>query len=494
MSALHRQMLKRGRAELGAYDGYAPAEAGLPSASRSGAPSAPAESSRASADLPAMTPSCASARGSSGHQDGTIFVAPESGDEEAELGDGVSHQTPATAGFRRAAHAAQAAAEAEPCAAPAEAFLAENLQQRLAAMFLAGPGAPRPSGMKQVADAAQLWLLVAVKTAAHAFWEAHEEQARSCCKPSLLSETEVRGYLANDALGNPLLPPGYGAHCPDAVGKRVSNGVVKATKVATAARKTARDMARTAARKGGAVDADAAEKAAQAALAAEYDLQLPGVGRRAEHKTPALMSPHELSMAGGGVEVEQLMQHMHDAAKAAETAALKAERSRTIADAADSEAERLHHRYMSLGRDSSKATQAAALTKADVAAEHHKACEADSDAAAQESQEAAERHLDAVRKLECAVNRWVDHLDRQERLLKSSSGQKCPFGDGEYIYCWPCSAAAAGLHLRRTRPKSGCLQDRVLPNKHGTVPMSWDHRRRRWVIAFNWITDISTDC
>ena len=127
---------------------------------------------------------------------------------------------------------------------------------------------------------------------------------------------QVRGYLANDVLGNPLLPPGYGAHCPDAVGKRVSNGVVKATKEETAARKAAKEAARAVARKGGAVDADAVEKAAQAALAAKYDLQLPGVGRRVQHKTPALMSPHELAMAGLDAPeqtLEQLQQAVEQA-------------------------------------------------------------------------------------------------------------------------------------------------------------------------------------
>ena len=44
-------------------------------------------------------------------------------------------------------------------------------------MFLAGPGAPRPSKMEPIADAARLWLLVAVKREAASFWGAHEEQA-----------------------------------------------------------------------------------------------------------------------------------------------------------------------------------------------------------------------------------------------------------------------------------------------------------------------------
>ena len=134
-------------------------------------------------------------------------------------------------------------------------------------------------------------------------------------QPSLISETEIGGYLANDALGNPLLPPGYGEHCPDAVGKRVHNGVVKAEKEEKAARKTAKDAARKVARSGGTVDADAEEKAAQAALHAPYNLKLPGTVRRHVHKTVAIMSPQELSMAG----VEQPSE-MESAAAAATAA------------------------------------------------------------------------------------------------------------------------------------------------------------------------------
>ena len=143
---------------------------------------------------------------------------------------------------------------------------------------------------------------------------------------SLLSETEVRGYLANDALGNPLLPPGYGIHCPDAVGKRVSNGVVKAEKEEKAARKIAQEAARAAAKKGANVDPDTADKAAQAVLAACYDLQLPpGVVRQHRHKTAAIMSPHELAMVGGEVELTQLLKDAEAAGSKLEAAAWRHE-------------------------------------------------------------------------------------------------------------------------------------------------------------------------
>ena len=393
MSALHRQMLKRQRTEPSADDGHAAATAGVPSAGRSSTPSALAESPSASADPPTTTPASGNASSSTSQPDGTFFAAPEGGDQEAELGNGVADGNPAMASARGAAHAAQAVEAGAPPAPPTEAFLAADLQQRLAAMFLAGPGAPRPSRVPPVAEDARLWLLVAVKYEAHEFWKAHERQARSCCEPSLLSETEVRGYLANDALGNPLLPPGYGAHCPDAVGKRVSNGVVKATKEETAARKAAKEAARAAARKGGAVDADAAEKAAQAALAAKYDLQLPGVGRRVQHKTPALMSPHELAMAGLDAPeqtleqlqqaVEQAVQHLkvmqaeYDGAEAAEAGQ----------EAANARAFRA---YRDLPWDAAPSMQERYEARSDVASERWHLAMAASEAAFDELQEAEE--------------------------------------------------------------------------------------------------------
>ena len=226
-------------------------------------------------------------------------VEPKAGDEEAKVGDGVGSDNPRTPNLRAAAHACQTAATVQPEANASGESLQENLYQRLAAMFLRGRGAPRPSGIVEpVADKAYLWLLVAVENATASFWKGHEVHARDCCQPSLISETEVRGYLANDALGNPLLPAGYGEQCPDAVGKRVHNGVVKAQKEEKAARKTARETARKVSRAGGAVDTDAEDKAAQAALAAPYNLKLPGSARGHVRKTPAIMSPQELSMAG----------------------------------------------------------------------------------------------------------------------------------------------------------------------------------------------------
>jgi hypothetical protein len=177
-------------------------------------------------------------------------VGPEGGDEGAELGKGGDNDYPSLPSHRAVAHDTQQPAGPQPPAQPTEAELSKNLLQRLRAMFLQGPGAPRRSFMDPVTDQSHLWLLVAVKKAVKSFWEAHAEEAKSCCEPSLLAEMEMRGYLANDALGNPLLPVGYGPHCPDAVGKRVLNGVTKAEKDVKAAQKTAR----AAVRKGVAID------------------------------------------------------------------------------------------------------------------------------------------------------------------------------------------------------------------------------------------------
>ena len=76
-----------------------------------------------------------------------VTFEPEGGDQEAERGGRVGHPISAKASIRGAAHAAQATAPAAPPAATAEELLAEDLQQRLAAMFLARQGrAPLPSG------------------------------------------------------------------------------------------------------------------------------------------------------------------------------------------------------------------------------------------------------------------------------------------------------------------------------------------------------------
>ena len=69
-----------------------------------------------------------------------VTFEPEGGDQEAERGGRVGHPISAKASIRGAAHAAQATAPAAPPAATAEELLAEDLQQRLAAMFLARQG------------------------------------------------------------------------------------------------------------------------------------------------------------------------------------------------------------------------------------------------------------------------------------------------------------------------------------------------------------------
>ena len=80
--------------------------------------SASAVSSSASAPHLALPPSSANDRGNRSQRDGTIFVEPKGCDEEAEIGDGLFHQAPATALTGRAAHTAQAAAGAAAPVAP----------------------------------------------------------------------------------------------------------------------------------------------------------------------------------------------------------------------------------------------------------------------------------------------------------------------------------------------------------------------------------------
>ena len=174
VSALHRSLLKR---KLGRRDLHdAQSEYNLMDRQRE-EPSASAESSGAPMEPPAEHLASANAGSSNQQLDGTEGVEPEGSGEQAEPGDGVVHRTPLTAGVRAAAHEGQHLASPEAEQQWPEVAVAENLQRRLAAMFLAGPGAPRPSKMEPIADAARLWLLVAVKREAASFWGAHEEQA-----------------------------------------------------------------------------------------------------------------------------------------------------------------------------------------------------------------------------------------------------------------------------------------------------------------------------
>ena len=202
MSALHRQLLKRSLGKPDAHGPYMASVDGIRSFGAPGMPTTSAESTSATVDPPATPGDVGSACSSRKPPDGTGIVEAKGTQKEAELGDGVLNQRPATADVRVAAHEVQQLSSSASQQPPEEAFLEKNLRERLALMFLTGPGAPRPSQMERAAEAAHLWLLVAVKKAAAAFWAAHEEQARSCCQPSLISETEIRGYLANDALGN----------------------------------------------------------------------------------------------------------------------------------------------------------------------------------------------------------------------------------------------------------------------------------------------------
>ena len=118
MSALHRLALKRPRGETTPTFDLSEATHDSLSATWSGSSTTSAEASSSSAYPPPTLPGSANNGASSHLPNGTRNVAPEGGEEQAELGGGISHRYSATAGLRGAVHAAQvpatSAAEAVP--------------------------------------------------------------------------------------------------------------------------------------------------------------------------------------------------------------------------------------------------------------------------------------------------------------------------------------------------------------------------------------------
>lgn len=480
------------------------------------ASSSSAESPCAPVDQLPAPPASANASDSQQPTDGSNIVEPEPRDEGAKLTSDVTKEVPGTPAVRPSAHEAHTPVTAQPAAQPTSEELSETLNQMLRAMFLGGSGAPRRSGMPPVADRPQLWLLVAVKKAANIFWQAHEQEARSCCQPSLLSETEIRGYLANDALGNPLLPPGYGIHCPDAVGKRVHNGVAKAEKEERVARKTARDAARAAARKGGIADPDAADKAAQAALAASYDLQLPGGARHHQQKTAAIMSPHELSMAGPETKLSQLVKDQHEGLKLYEEAEWRLQGAEAANDAAERRRAQCERRKQELKSNDAACTSAAyrrVETQVEVAWQDIDAREKDERDAQKAVRAAKATALQAsLRLCEHAMQSGLE-----VKAVRSRSGCLTACVDGTPStdtngHAGEDDDADGHFHIGHRHPCSGCRKSRLTHYKARSdgrltrykarddeagcekkcmcedgichaFPMAWDHRRRVWCRA-----------
>ena len=512
MSALQRRMLKRRYGEPSPDQALLHELAYNRSIGLSPASSSSAESPRAPVDQLPAPPASANASDSQQPTAGSNFVEPKPRDEGAKLTSGVDKQVPGTPAVRPSAHEAQTPETAQLAAQPTSDDLSKLLDQMLRAMFLGGSSAPRRSGMPPVADRPQLWLLVAVKKAAKQFWEAHEHEARSCCQPSLLSETEVRGYLANEALGNPLLPPGYGIHCPDAVGKRVHNGVAKAEKEEKAARKTARDAARAAARKGGIADPAAADKAAQAALAATYDLQLPGGARHHQTKTASIMSPQELSMVGGETQLTQLLKDMDVARRNLQRSAWRLTGAERMLQSADDVCERTYQKFMQLPWDSPNWTKAHDKSKAQSA--NLLVCVSECDAAEGEVHAAKRAYL------ETALT--VAQVARKQGLGVEITGTEvCPGAPEIRVISNPSADSTKGaemtaegyasadddfdghFHVGHRHPCSGCRQFYLTPTKTPSkqemalcekkcscsdgicsrFPMAWDHRRRIWCRA-----------
>jgi len=428
MSALHRRLLKRAHGEPDGRDELTRFLATNRSEQASAASDTVVASSTSSPGASGRAPAVPLSDDSVQPAVSTDRVGPEPCRQEAERSSTPLDEDVCATDVRAAAHSRQRPATPQPLA---ETELAENLQKRLRAIFLKGPGAPRRSEMKPVADDSYLWLLVAVKKAAASFWMAHEEEARRCCEPSLLAEMEVRGYLANDALGNPLLPPlPPGSHpcCPDAVGKRVFNGVTKADKEEKAAQKMAREGARQAARKAGvAVDAAAVDQAVEAAvkvaLATRYDLQLQGVVRLQKQKTAAIMTPCELAMAGGEVQLTQLQADLHRAEHKAEAAVRRAEGQRLLKDAAGDEMDDRGKKYAALPDDSSEATLRSARTKFDTAHANFEACCADSYSACDEAHTARVAASEAVLRLAKAAQRWDVGIELVPGKLHAYTGE-----------------------------------------------------------------------
>ena len=137
----------------------------------------------------------------------------------------------------RATAAVQEAEAEEPCSAA-------GLDARLTYMLLGDGERPRASDKGKAASSGSQQLVVALRDAAHTFFEANEEAVKAACKGSvrLIDEMDVLAYLTADVFGRPLL------HHDDAnaLGKCVASQASRADPKIKAAEKAVSDAVRRA--------------------------------------------------------------------------------------------------------------------------------------------------------------------------------------------------------------------------------------------------------
>ena len=152
-----------------------------------------------------------------------------------------------------------------------------------------------------------------------------------------MAEEEVRGYVAADALGEPLLT----AQQADDVGTRVRNGASKADRERRRVKEEVREAVRDARRRRVAYSGDDAETAVARpvakALAAPYDLKLPGAKVDAKPKRKSEMSPAE-RLSVKRIQWEREMDQESEAVAAAAMARWDAENPELAAQAKAAEA------------------------------------------------------------------------------------------------------------------------------------------------------------
>ena len=165
-----------------------------------------------------------------------------------------------------------------------------KLVERFKLVFLSGGDGPVATADGGVASEATFELVLAVRDAINALWEAHEQEIKRHCAPAmpkgLIAKQEVFGFALADALGRPVLPGDramkVGQNGDNAV--RAAEGSKDRKGKVTAAREAAREAvrkARRAADKDPTLEQGVAEaelngrKVVEAVLRSRVDLKLP---------------------------------------------------------------------------------------------------------------------------------------------------------------------------------------------------------------------------
>jgi len=177
--------------------------------------------------------------------------------------------------------------------------VAALLRKRLELMFLGQKRAPSRSVLEPFAVHSTLRYCEEVSLAVGRFWKAERALIKESFGPTtLIAEEEVRGYLAADGLGEPLLT----AKQADDVGTRVRNGANKAVKERASAKEATRTAIRAATRHGVAYCGDDSATAVARALSAPYDLALPGSKRAARKKASRTVASGAVSSQGADTQ------------------------------------------------------------------------------------------------------------------------------------------------------------------------------------------------